>query len=445
MSALHHEPNYMVSRRHVLRTALTSATLASLPTWFSREAMALEAERLAAQPRRIGPNDTIHLGVIGPGGPRGGFRQGLNVAKWMATKPGVRVVAVCDVDEVHLDHAANEFGALTRRFVDYRELLRMRDLDAVVIGTPDHWHHRQCVDALRAGKDVFCEKPLTLDIAEGRDIVREAERHRRVFQTGSQQRSDHRFRLACELVRNGRIGKLLRVRTHLPTGPVGGPFVAREVPADLNWNLWLGPAPMTDYMPERTHGNFRWWMDYSGGMLTDWGAHHNDIAQWGMGTDHTGPISVEATGKNPPMIGPGYYNTFPEYEATYKYANGVTLVCTNQGENGVRFEGEEGWIFVSRGKIEASDFKFLEEPLAGDAIRLEVSDDHAQNFLDAIRSRQKPICHAEVGHRSVTICHLANICLRLGGRQLNWDPQRERFTNSEEANRLLSRPARRWD
>jgi len=298
---------------------------------------------------------------------------------------------------------------------------------------------------MRAGKDVYCEKPLTLTIAEGRDIVNATKRHGRVLQTGSQQRSDARFRLACELVRNGRVGRLRSVETHLPGGPVGGPFEAKAVPADFDWNLWLGPAPMTQYLPERTHGNFRWWLEYSGGMLTDWGAHHNDIAQWALGMDDSGPLSVMATGKNPPLVGSNAYNTFPEFDVTYAYPNGVTLRCTNQGENGVLFTGDEGWIFVSRGRIGASDPKILEAPLPATATRLQATPDHVQDFLDCVRSRKNPICHAEVGHRSVTVCHMANVSLQLNGRKLDWDPRAERFRNDEEANRLLSRPRRKWD
>jgi predicted dehydrogenase len=432
------------TRRSVLQGMAKGVALASLPTWFVSESSAATAESALLRPRRIGPNDTINVGLIGPGGPRGGYRQGLGVARGMATKKGVKVVAVCDVDKVHLDSAATHFGTDTAKYVDYRELLRHRDLDAVIIGTPDHWHAVQAVDAMKAGLDVYCEKPLTLTIGEGRDIVRATNQGKRVFQTGSQQRSDARFRMACELVRNGRVGRLRTVTTHLPGGPAGGPFEAKPVPEGFDWNLWLGPAPMTPYIPERTHGNFRWWLEYSGGMLTDWGAHHNDIAQWALGMDDAGPLSVEGVGKNPPLVGQNFYNTYPEFDVRYLYPNGVVLRCTNQGENGVMFEGDEGWIFVSRGRIGASDPKLLEAPLPSNAVRLEASNDHIQNFVDCVRSRKKPICHAEVGHRSVTVCHMANISLRLGGRKLAWDARREQFLNDQEANLMLNRPRRKW-
>lgn len=437
-----HESEF--SRRTVLRNTMAGVVTASLPAWFAREAAAADAESALSQPRRIGPNDTINMAVIGPGGPRGGFRQGLGDARWIASKKGIKFVAVCDVDGMHRDAAATQFGPDTAKYVDYRECLRHKDLDAVVIGTPDHWHAEIAIAAMKAGKDVYCEKPLTLFVSEGRDIAKAAAKYKRVFQTGSQQRSDARFRLACELVRNGRIGRLKTVTAHLPTGPVGGPFEAKPIPSDLEWNLWLGPAPMVDYLVERTHGSFRWWLDYSGGMLTDWGAHHHDIAQWGMGMDESGPQSVTGTCKSPPVLSPHHYNTFPEYDVTFEYPNGVTLISTNQGENGVTFVGEEGEVFVSRGTIRASDPKLLEAPLPANATRLEASNDHAQNFVDAMRSRKNPICHAEVGHRSVSVCHLANISLRLAGRKLKWDAQKERF-DDEEANLMLTRPRRKWD
>jgi predicted dehydrogenase len=320
-------------------------------------------------------------------------------------------------------------------------VLARKDIDAVVIGTPDHWHSYICIAAMRAGKDVYCEKPLTLTIDEGKKIVKAWRETGAVFQTGSQQRSDDRFRLACELVRNGRIGKLKKVEAHLPTGPTGGPFETKPVPEGFDWDMWLGQTPMTDYVKERTHGSFRWWLEYSGGMLTDWGAHHNDIAQWGLGMDRSGPVSVQAYGKGP-SIGCDCYSTFPEFDVTFMYENGIPLHVTNQGENGVRFEGENGWIFVTRGKIAASDQKLLDEPLPAGAIKLYESNDHAGNWIECIRSRKQPICDAEIGHRSVSVCHLANISLRLGGRKLQWDPKREMFKNDREANALLRREAR---
>jgi predicted dehydrogenase len=430
-----------ITRRDLLARSLAGIAAAGLPAWFARDAEAAVREADAKQPRRIGPNDQLNFAVIGPGGSRAGFRQGLGVTRWAASKPGVKVVAACDVDGLHLEEAARAFGSDCRKYKDYRELLAQPDIQCVVIGTPDHWHAQIAIAAMKAGKDVYCEKPLTLTIDEGKKMVKVAKETGRVLQTGSQQRSDARFRLACELVRNGRIGKVKRVVTHLPGGAVGGPFAVQTPPPDFDFDFWLGPAPLADYMPERTHGSFRHWLDYSGGMLTDWGAHHNDIAQWGLGMDRSGPVTVEAIGRGP-LIGKNCYSAFPEFNVTYTYANGVTMLCTNQGENGVDFEGENGSIFVSRGTIRASDDALLSDPLPANAVRLINSNDHMDNFIDAVRTRKAPICDVETGHRSVTVCHLANICLRLGGRKLEWDPVHEVFKNDKEANAMLSRPRR---
>lgn len=430
-----------ISRRKFLATSVAGVALASVPGWFAKDAAAAQSQMTVRSGKKFGPNDTINVGVIGPGGSKGGYRMGLNDARAAASKPGVKVIAACDVDAQHLDEAAAEFGPDCAKYKDFRDLLARRDIDAVVIGTPDHWHSYICIAAMKAGKDVYCEKPLTLTIDEGKKLVKVWRETGAVFQTGSQQRSDGNFRLACELVRNGRIGRLTKVEAHLPTGPVGGPFPYQDKPADIDWDMWLGQAPYYDYLKQRCHGDFRWWLDYSGGMLTDWGAHHNDIAQWGLGMDRSGPISVQAYGRGP-KVGENCYTTFPEFDVTYVYENGVHLNTTNRGENGVQFNGEDGWIFVSRGKIGASDQKLLDDPLPSNAERLYVSDDHMLNFIDCMRTRKQPICDAEIGHRSVSVCHLANISLRLGGRKLEWDPAKEEFKNDAEANAMLRRKAR---
>lgn len=433
-----------ISRRGFIAGTLAGAALAGVPAWFRSEAMAAEAESAERTRRKHGANGQINFGAIGLGGSRGGWQMGLNDARSAHSKQGVRVVAVCDVDSVHLDEGAAVFGPECAKYHDFRELLDRRDIDAVVIGTPDHWHAYIAIAAMKAGKDVYCEKPLTLTVDQGKKLVQVAKETGAVFQVGSQQRSDARFRLACELVRNGRIGRIKRVTTHLPTGPTGGPFQVQPAPKDLDWDMWLGPAPWTAYIKERTHGTFRWWLEYSGGMLTDWGAHHNDIAQWGLGMDQSGPVSVEASGQ-PAAICPTCYNTFPAFNVLYRYAGGVELLCTNEGENGIQFDGEEGWIFVNRETIRASDERLLKDPLPANAQRLYVSGDHMQNFVDCIRTRKPTICTAEVGHRSASVCHLANISLRLGGRRLQWDPRKETIVGDAEAAQFLKRPARgRW-
>ncbi|MCC6483214.1 MAG: Gfo/Idh/MocA family oxidoreductase [Armatimonadetes bacterium] len=413
-----------------------------LPKWFVEEAAAKSAVSRTTS-RKFGPNDQINIAVIGAGGSKGGFKQGLHDTQAAAGHPGVKVIGACDVDATHLAEALAAFGKDCKSYKDYRDLLAREDLDAVVIGTPDHWHTNIAIAAMKAGKDVYCEKPLTLTIDEGKKIVRVWKETGAIFQTGSQQRSDAKFRLACELVRNGRIGKIQYAEAHLPTGPEGGPFEPTPIPSDLDWDMWLGPAPETQYVKERTHGSFRWWLEYSGGMMTDWGAHHNDIAQWGLGRDRSGPVSTQAMGKGPTICSE-CYSTFPEFDVLHTYEDGITLRTTNKGQNGVHFQGEDGWIFVSRGVLKASDQKLLDEPLPENAERLYFSDDHTGNWLDCIRKRDRqPICDAEIGHRSVSVCHLGNISLRLGGRKLEWDPKREVFKGDKEANAMLSRPMRR--
>jgi len=430
-----------ISRRKFLQASIAGLTLAGLPDWFANEAIAAEYERPVARQKKFGPNDQINFGLIGAGGSRGGYRQGLGDARGAHGQRGCKVIAVCDVDALHLEEAAKVFGPETAKYPDYRELLARKDIDAVVIGTPDHWHSKVCVDALKAGKDVYCEKPLTLFIAEGRAIANEAKKRKRVFQVGSQQRSDGRFRLACELVRNGRIGNLKRVETHLPSSTPGGPFPETPPPDGFNWNMWLGPAPTTEYVKERTHGNFRWWREYSGGMMTDWGAHHNDIAQWALGMDEYGPIAIEGKGAKPEPSGKNCYNTYPTFLVTYTYPGNIPVNCMSEKENGVHFQGDAGWIFVSRGVIRASDQKLLDEPLSSGATKLYVSNNHMGNFVDCIRSREQTICTAEIGHRSVTVCHLGNLAMDLG-RRLEWDPKKEKFKKDKEADKLLKKPMR---
>jgi predicted dehydrogenase len=423
-----------MNRRQLLTVG---AGLAALPAW---------AESAPPSPARktIGPNDKIRVGLIGAGGSRGGFRQGLGDTIGISRQPGVEVVAVCDVDLQHLEEAANVFkdkdGRPASKYTDFRYLLARPDIDAVVIGTPDHWHSIIASHAMKAGKDIYCEKPMTLMIGEGIELVKTARKMGTVWQTGSQQRSDKRFRTACELVRNGRIGKVKKVVAHLPGGSGGGPFEIAEPPKDFLYDMWLGPAMPTPYIRERTHGSFRHWYSYSGGMMTDWGAHHLDISQWGLGRDGSGPVKIQSEGKMPnPDTSKRSFECALQFKVTYTYADGVELIATNEGENGVHFYGEnDQWIFVSRGRIDASDPKLLEDPLPANALKLYASDNHARNFIDCIRSRQKPICDVEIGHRSVSVCHLGNISIRLGFQELRWDPKKETFTgpNAAEANAL---------
>jgi predicted dehydrogenase len=423
-----------LSRRGFMQRSLAAMAAAGLPAWYARETFGAEQREAAARARRADANSRIVLGAIGCGG------QGNHIMDQARHDKNVQVVAVCDVDAKHRKTTAKKVGNGCKDFEDFRQLLDNDDINAVTVGTPDHWHTLVAIAAMKKGKDVYCEKPLTLTIAEGKALVKVAKETGRIFQVGSQQRSDRRFRLACELVRNGRLGKVKTVETWIGGNPKGGPFKVSQPPPELNWDFWQGQTPSVPYIKERCHYQFRWWYEYSGGKMTDWGAHHNDIAQWGLGMDGSGPVAVEAEGEAP-SADPHSYNCHPTFKVTYTYANGTKLVCTSK-ENGVRFEGEGGkWIFVSRSKIEASDPKLLDEPLPPDAVRLYVSNNHMGNFLEGVRTRKPTVCPAEVGHRSVSVCHLGVIALR-SGKKLKWDPAQEVFVGDDEANKWLSRPMR---
>jgi predicted dehydrogenase len=435
-----------IRRRIFLKTATAFAAGAALPNWWMEQS-AHAAE--AAPPKS--PNDQPAIALIGCGG------RGRGVAA-EAAKFG-RVIAVCDVDERHAAQAVKQFES-AKPYKDFRKLLETEKVDVVVNGTPDHWHTLINLAALKAGKDIYSEKPLTLTIEEGQRLVKAVRQSKRILQTGSQQRSDDRFRLACELVRNDRIGKLKHVHAWVPTGLAGGPFSPAPVPPHLNWDMWQGQAPSRDYVPQRCHVTFRFFLEYSAGTLTDWGAHHNDIALWGIGLERSGPTTIEGKRLIEPV--PGGFTTPSQYRVEYTYANGVTHTCETTTRNrfdgsinpeetkmvqgqGVKFEGEDGWIFVTRGKIEASRPELLQEPLTKKNVELYVSKNHMQNFFDCVRSRKPPICEAEIGHRSVSVCHLGLIAIRLG-RKLQWDPERERFVNDKEADKFIAREMRKpWD
>ncbi|MGD9647298.1 MAG: Gfo/Idh/MocA family protein [Pirellulales bacterium] len=414
-----------VDRRGFLQSSAALLAGAGLaPHWLTGSAKSLAAEPTAK-------NDRFVIGAIGVGG------QGTSIAN--AARRYGDVVAVCDVDRTHAERARQEFGGKADIHGDYRKLLERTDIDLVTIGTPDHWHTAIAVAALRAGKDVYCEKPLTLTIDEGKLLVRVVKETGRVFQVGTQQRSDERFRLACELVRNGRIGKLQKVTVTLPDSEAGGPFATAPVPAGLDWDFWLGQAPATDYIPQRCHYSFRWWYEYSGGIMTDWGAHHMDIAHWGMGVDQSGPLSVEAHGSLPDI--PNGYNTPKSFTVDFEYPDDVQL-HVNIGDNGVLFEGDRSRVYVNRGRIAGKPVEELaENPLPEDRIKLIVSNDHMRNFIDCVRSRQTPISDVVSQHRSVSACHLANISLRLG-RKLNWDADKEEFVGDSEASAMIGREQR---
>lgn len=380
------------------------------------------------------PSNRLAIGCIGLGG------QGSGNMKAFNGKKGCEVVAVCDVDADHLDKARQAVGLdANSSYNDFRDVISRDDIDAVSIAAPDHWHVPISIAAVRAGKDVFCEKPLTLTIAEGRVLVDEVKRYGRVFQTGSQQRSGSEFRKACELVVNGRIGKLRTMTVQIPGNnrKCEPTWTPEPVPQGLDYDLWLGPAPWEPYHKQRCHYEFRFLLDYSGGQMTNWGAHYLDIAQWGNQADNSGPVEIKGKGEFPAT---GLFTTATKADIEYTYANGVKLVLTTGGGS-TRFEGSEGWVFVTRGKLDAEPKSLVTSTIAPDEIHLYNSNDHKQDFLDCIKTRKDPICNAEVGHRSSTVCHLGNIAMLLD-RPLRWDPKAEQFIGDDEANRMRQRPAR---
>jgi len=419
------------NRREFLQSAATGfAAAVAAPTIIPASAL--------GKGDKVAPSKRVVVGSIGTGD----LGRKHHLANKLLPNKRIEVAAVCDVDQLHREEAAQMVKDRQKKKVgvykDFRELLERPDIDAVLIAVPDHWHTLIALAAIQAGKDVYCEKPLTLTVDEGKHLVAAARRYGTVFQTGSQQRSDNRFRQACELVRNGKIGKLQKVTTHIGSIDSGRWEPSRTPPPNLDWNFWLGQAPYVDYAPNRVHYEFRWFSDYSGGKMTDWGAHHNDIAQWGIGADGSGPTRVEGKGK---FSETGPHDVPLSFEVKYQYPNGVELVCHSEGENGVNFYGTNGHIFVSRGTIRASDPEILKIKPETLQTRLQVSHDHHENWLDCIASRKRPICDVQIGHRSVTVCHIGNIAIRLG-RPLTWSPTQEEFEGDEEANRMLSRPMR---
>ena len=393
--------------------------------------------RAARLARGRSANERIGLGIIGVGG-LGGGNHHLGRVVHMAD---FELLAVCDVDRGHIEKAtkkAASAGVHVQGYRDYRQLLARKDIDAVIIATPDHWHALTAVHACQAGKDVYCEKPLSLTVAEGRAMSNAARRYGRVFQTGTQQRSDWRFRWAAELVRNGKLGKLRSVDVVIGKGPVSELVPNAPVPSGLDWDFWLGPAPKVAYNPKRCHYLFRWFYDYSGGRVTDWGAHHHDIVQWALGTELSGPRHVHASGVWPAE---NFFETAVDFDIEYRYANGVVVHTTGRGKNGITFHGSRGELFVRRGGIRATPEEILDDKVGTMPIRLYASDNHHQNFADCVRSRSKPISDVELSHRSASMCHIGNISMRLD-RALEWDATAERFRHDEMANRLLAKPMR---
>ena len=427
-----------VSRRDFLKKTVGAAS-AAVAFPYIIPASALGADGTVA------PSNRHVLGVIGCGG------QGVSNMKNFLNRNSVQVVAVCDVDTEHRNEA---LGLVNQKYSsqdckgynDFRELLARGDLDMVSIAVPDHWHAIPAIAAAKAGLDIYAEKPLALTISQGRAMCDAVHRYKIVWQTGSWQRSKRNFRYACELVRNGRIGAVHTIKVDLPTGLTIEPQPEMPIPAGFDYDFWLGPAPYAPYTENRCHWNFRWILDYSGGQVTDWAAHHCDIAQWGMGTEHTGPVEVEGRGEYPRE---GLYNAAVNYYFECQYPAGVSpvspdgfkMIVSNKSQSGVTWEGPDGWIQVDRGGISASNKDMLKSVIGPNEVHLYESNDHTDNFLECVKTRALTITPIEVAHRSITIGHLGNIAMQLG-RKVRWNPEKEQFIDDPAADRMLTRAMR---
>ena len=328
-------------------------------------------------------------------------------------------------------------------YTDFREVLANPGVDAVAIVVPDHWHAVMAILAAKAGKDIYCEKPLSLCVEDGKAMVEAVRRHGVVFQTGSHERSRQETRYACELVRNGRIGKLKRIQAVVgdwnKSGPTSG-FQEMPVPEGFDYETWLGPAPWAPYHKDRCLYNFRFNLDYSGGQVTNYGAHSLDMAQWGNGSDRSGPVEIEDAGSTWPED--GLFNVAKTVHFRARYANGVELECITRKENvSIRFEGTEGWVETGYHGFFTSKESLQREVFGPEEIHLGFSKNHMRDFLDCIKSRQDPCAPVEIGHRSATLCHLGNIAMQLR-RKVRWDPEAERFVGDDDANRMLGRAKR---
>jgi len=413
------------------------------------------------------PSNRINVGAIGTG----------RISR-IHDLPGIwkydtaKVMAVCDLDskraadakvlvnQYYTEKTGKPYDGV-KVYSDYRELLQNKDVDAVVISTPDHWHALNAIHAVEAGKDVYLQKPTSLTIAEGRALSNAVKKSKRIFQIGSQQRSSEQFRYAAELVRNGRIGQLKKVYVGLPGDPSGEEEPEMPIPANLNYDMWLGSTPSVYYTEKRVHPQADYgrpgWLrceQFGAGMITGWGSHHIDCAHWGMNTEHTGPIEIWGHAEFPKS---GLWDVHGIFTTEALYANGVHMVVSNELPNGIKFEGTDGWIFVTRGAyratssdpmaggatepLTASDPKIIQSVIGPNEVHLYKSDDHHGNWLWCVETRKEPIAPAEVAHRSCSACLLHHIAMKLD-RKIFWDPDKEQFKNDDEASKMLARTQR---
>jgi predicted dehydrogenase len=451
-----------INRRDILATtakgAVASSFIAGFPTIVPASVLGKNA-----------PSNRINIGAIG----NGRISRGHDMPETLKYDTA-RIMAACDLDSKRVDDAKkfiNDYYSKkegktwdgVKTYGDYRELLQNKDIDAVLISTPDHWHALIGIHAVEAGKDVYMQKPTSLTIVEGRALSNAVHRSGRIYQVGTQQRSSVQFRYACELVRNGRIGDLKTVEVGLPGDPGGDEEPEMPIPPNLNYEMWLGSTPYVYYTEKRVHPQNGYdrpgWLrceQFGAGMITGWGQHHIDIAHWGMDTEYTGPVEISGHADFPKS---GLWDVHGIFRTEGVYANGVKMVVTNELPNGIKFIGSKGWIFVTRGNysvtdsdpvekqpaskaLTASDPKIITSKIGPDEIHLYESDDQHGNWLECIKTRKAPISPIEIGHRVCSTCLIHHIVMKLG-RKVYWDPMRERFHNDDEANSMLSRP-QRW-
>jgi predicted dehydrogenase len=422
-------------RQFVRRTAAVAAGVMVIPEIIPSSVLGMGG--------RTAPSDRVVIGSIGTGS------QGMsNMHDFLRHKDALRFVAVCDIDAVRLakakDTVDKAFSSTDcRTYSDFREFLAKEKLDAVSIALPDHWHGIIYTSAVNAGLNVYGEKPICRTINDGKTIVAAVRKNKTIWQTGSWQRSQAHFHKGAELAINGRAGKINHIEVGLPDGNRGiGTPPVKPVPPELNWEMWLGPAPHADYRGV-SHWDWRWILDYSGGQLTDWSGHHIDIANWGAGLEHTGPVEISGAGTYPPE---GIFNVPVEYDFTCKYANGNTMRVANQSRlkmgMGTTWYGDKGWIHVDRGnKLSASDPAILDEVIGENEIHLYKSDDHWMNFIECVRSGKQPIAPIEPAYRAISVGLLGEIAMTTG-EVIKWDPEKEEIIGNPNASRLLSRPYR---
>jgi predicted dehydrogenase len=447
------------SRRNFLKTAAIAGFPAIVP---------------ASVFGQTAPSNLIQVGQIGCGR----IARASEFSGVLRHADRARFVAVSDLDTVRLEDGKNfieqdyahRFGAgkyaSVKTYRNYQEMLEDKSIDAVCISTPDHWHAQPAMEAALAGKDIYLQKPASLTINEGRQMTDVVKQSGRILQLGSQQRSSLHFRLACELVRNGRIGKIKEIYIGLPEDPGGDEETEMPVPPNLDYDAWIGSTPMVYYTEKRVHpqsADLRarydrpGWLrceQFGAGMITGWGAHHIDIAHWAMGLEHSGPVEIVADARFPKK---GLWDVHGPYHVKMRYANGATVYISEKYPNGIRFLGEDGWIWVTRGRFrpgdpapgerneafDAHDPRIIREGIKDSEIHLHESpqNDHHLDWLESVRTRKEPVAPVEDGHRSCTACLLAHAAMRLE-KKLKWDPEQERFVNDEQANATLARPQR---